>query len=232
MEMSETYNPEKRFNERALVYDEEIENIIPGYRALHDLSHHILKSALPKDAYVLVGGSGTGKEAIEYALENPGWKITGFDIAEQMVKKAASKVEEQGLSSRIELIHGGVSDVMQENFDGATSLLVAHFIPKDEKEEFIREMAFRLKTGGKFIIADVCDDEESEKFEDFLSAWESFQLKTRDKKDVDEMFSHVRKDLNYITVDQTIDMLRGCKFRKIHHFWKSLLINGFVMEKG
>lgn len=230
--MIDNYNPEKRFNERAKVYDEEIEGIIPGYEALHDLSHHILKSSLPDDAYVLVGGSGTGKEAIEYAIENPHWKITGFDIAEEMVKKAASKVEQQGLSSRIELIHGGVSDIMQENFDGATSLLVAHFIPREQKREFISEISFRLKPGAKFIIADVCDDESSEKFQDFITAWESFQLKSREKKDVEEMLGHVRKDLNYITVDQTIDMLTSCKFTKIYHFWKSLLVNGFVMEKG
>ncbi len=127
--MTEQYDPEKRFNERASLYDDEIEKIIPGYRALHDMAHHILKSRLPEKAYLLIAGAGTGKEAIEYAIENPGWKITGFDIAEQMVKTASSKIEENGLCSRIELIHGGIGDIMQESFDGATSLLVMHFIP-------------------------------------------------------------------------------------------------------
>ncbi|MGB3364667.1 MAG: class I SAM-dependent methyltransferase [Thermodesulfobacteriota bacterium] len=230
--MTETYDPEKRFNERAQIYDDEIERIIPGYRALHDISHHILKSSLPQEAYVLVGGSGTGKEAIGYAVENPGWKITGFDIAEEMVKKASSKIEQSGLENRIEIIHGGVGDILQEDFDGATSLLVAHFIPKEEKEKFIKEIAFRLKPGAKFIIADVCNDRDSGKFEDFLSVWESFQLQTREKKEVEEMFKHVRQNLNYITVEETITLLSSCGFTKIHHFWKSLLINGFVMKKS
>lgn len=230
--MAEQYDAEKRFNERARIYDDEIERIIPGYRALHDISHHILKSSLPKDAYVLVGGSGTGKESIGYALENPGWKITGFDIAEEMIKTASSKIEQNELSHRIELVHGGISDILQEGFDGATSLLVAHFIPKKEKEEFYKEIALRLKTGAKFIIADVCDDKDSGKYEEFVSAWESFQLQTRDKKEVDEMFSHVRENLNYITVEETIRLLESTGFRNIHHFWKSLLINGFIMEKG
>ena len=232
IDMTEPYDPEKRFNDRAPVYDEEIEKIIPGYRALHDISHHILKTALPDDAYVLVGGSGTGKESIDYALENPGWKITGFDIAEEMIKKASSKIEQNGLSSRIELVHGGINKIMQENFDGATSLLVAHFIPKEEKENFIKEISFRLKPGAKFIIADVCDDSNSGKFEEFLSVWESFQLQTREKKEVEEMFKHVRNNLNNITVEETIPLLSSCGFTKIHHFWKSLLINGFVMEKS
>ena len=166
--MTEPSDPEKRFNERASVYDDEIEKIIPGYRALHDISHHILKSALPQNAYILVGGSGTGKEAIEYAVENPGWKITGFDIAEEMVKTASSKIEQNGLCSRIELIHGGIEDIMQESFDGATSLLVMHFLPKEDKSKYLKEICFRLKDGGKFILADVGGDRNSPEFEEFL----------------------------------------------------------------
>ena len=232
IDMTEPYDPEKRFNERARVYDEEIEKIIPGYRALHDMSHHILKSMLPKDAHLLIAGAGTGKEAIEYATENPGWKVTGFDIAEEMVKTASSKIEQSGLGSRIELIHGGIEEIMQESFDGATSLLVMHFIPKEEKERYLKEICFRLKHGAKFILADVGGDRNSPEFEEFLSAWESFQLQTRDKKDVDEMLGHVRGNLNFITHDETISLLKSTGFRNIRHFWKSLLINGFVMEKG
>ncbi len=89
--MNDTYDPEKRFDERAAVYDDEIENIIPGYRSLHDLSLSYLKSSLPKNANLLICGSGTGKEAIEYALENPRWSIVGFDIAENMAKKQFQK---------------------------------------------------------------------------------------------------------------------------------------------
>jgi len=230
--MKEQYDPEKRFNERARVYDEEIDKIIPGYRALHDVSHHLLKSVLPKDAYLLIAGAGTGKEAIEYATENPRWKILGFDIAEEMVKTASSKIEQNGLCSRIELIHGRVEDIMQESFDGATSILIMHFIPKEDKERYLKEICFRLKPGAKFILADVGGDRNSPEFEEFLSAWKAFQLKTRDKKDVDEMFEHIRNNLNYITHDETISLLKDSGFRNIRHFWKSLLINGFVMEKG
>ena len=230
--MAEIYDPEKRFNERAPVYDEEIDKIIPGYRALHDISHHILKSSLPEDAYLLVGGSGTGNEAIRYALENPGWKITGFDIAEEMVKTASSKIEENGLCSRIELIHGGAGDIMQESFDGATSLLVMHFIPKEEKEHYLKQINFRLKKGGKFILADVSGGNSETEFEDFLTAWKSFQLESRERKEVDEMFEHVRKRLNYISHNETISLLKNTGFKNITHFWKSLLINGYVMEKA
>ena len=93
-------------------------------------------------------------------------------------------------------------------------------------------VCFRLKPGGKFILADVGGDRNSRDFEEFLSAWESFQLQSRDKKDVEEMLGHVRSNLNLITLDETISLLKGSGFRNIRHFWKSLLINGYVMEKA
>ena len=46
------------------------------------------------------------------------------------------------------------------------------------------------------------------------------------------MLGHVRNNLNLITLDETISLLKGSGFRNIRHFWKSLLINGYVMEKG
>ncbi|MEM7008148.1 MAG: class I SAM-dependent methyltransferase [Thermodesulfobacteriota bacterium] len=229
--MNTEYNPEQRFNERAVRYDDEIENIIPGYRALHDLSHNILKISLPKDAHVLIAGSGTGKEAIQYAFENPKWKITGFDIAEQMIRTAEEKVKTYELQDRIEFIHGDIRKVLNREFDGATSILIAHFMPIDEKKEFIKSIELGLKPGGTFILADICKDINSDLYEKFLSVWKSFQLQNREEKDVQEMLSNVRNNLHSITPEDTIALLENNDFKKINHFWRSLLINGFVAEK-
>jgi hypothetical protein len=46
------------------------------------------------------------------------------------------------------------------------------------------------------------------------------------------MLQRVRGNLNFITLDETISLLKDSGFRNIRHFWKSLLINGYVMEKG
>jgi hypothetical protein len=46
------------------------------------------------------------------------------------------------------------------------------------------------------------------------------------------MLGHVRGNLNFITYDETISLLKDSGFKNIRHFWKSLLINGFVMEKA
>ncbi len=148
-----------------------------------------------------------------------------------MISKATSKLEHDELQDRIELVHGSISDVQQNGFDGATSLLVSHFIPKKDKEGFYEEIFGRLKPGGRFVIADVCDDNQEHRFEEFISTWQSFLLRKSDYKNVEEMFKHVRADLNNITIEQTISLLEKTGFVQINYFWKSLLINEFTLVK-
>ncbi len=229
--MSENFDPKKRFNERAGVYDTDIVKIIPGYRALHDDAINLLETSLPDDAYVLVGGVGTGNETVALASRNPGWRITGFDIAENMIGTTAAKIKEHGLESRIELIHGGIDDVLQESFDAAASLLVMHFIPRGEKLAYLKGMAFRLKPGGKLIVADITGERESDEYACLSEAWEAYQLEMRDPADVAETVKHAREDLDILSEGELTAILEEAGFTNPFLFWKSLVFSAYIAEK-
>lgn len=229
--MLDKFDPEKRFNDRAKVYDGDILKIIPGYNALHETALHLLETSLPEDAYVLVAGVGTGKEAVTLASRNPGWRITGFDIAENMIKASREKIDNFGLSERIELIHGGLDNVLQESYDAATSLLVTHFIPYEEKLDFYRGISFRLKPGGELLIADFTADRESDEFKQYVKAWEAYQLETRDPEDVAEGLKHTKYDLDILSHEELVSHLEGAGFRAVRLFWKSLVFSGYVTQK-
>ena len=232
IDMSEPYDPVRRFNDRAKVYDSEVGTIIPGYTALHEAAHHVLKSSLPENAYLLICGAGTGNDAMTFARENPGWKITGFDIAGEMVKTARAKIKAAGLESRIEIIHGGIEDVLQESFDGAASILVTHFIPYGKKAAYLNDISLRLKPGAKYLTADITGARDSGEFNEHLLAWESFQLSFReDKEEILKTIGRVREDLPILTEDETILMLEDSDFKNVRLFWKYLMINGYVAEK-
>ncbi|MEQ9619807.1 MAG: class I SAM-dependent methyltransferase [Deltaproteobacteria bacterium] len=229
--MSGKFDPEKRFNDRAKVYDGDILKIIPGYAALHETALHLLETTLPEDAYVLVAGVGTGNEAVTLASRNPGWRITGFDIAENMIKASGEKVARLGLGDRIELIHGGLDDVLQESFDAAACLLVTHFIPYEKKLEFLRAIAFRLNPGAKLVTADFTGDRKSDEFGQFVKAWESYQLETREPEDVAEGLKHTRHDLDILSHEEAISHLEEAGFRDVRLFWKSLVFSGYIAER-
>ncbi len=229
--MQDRFDPKKRFNERAKVYDADILKIIPGYKALHDDAVNLLETSLPEDAYVLIAGVGTGNESIALAARNPGWRITGFDIAENMIETTQAKIKKYGLEGRIELIHGGIDDVLQESFDAATSLLVMHFISYQEKLNFLNGISFRLKPGAKLILADITGHRKSREFEDLLTAWEAYQMETREPDDIAETIGHTLNDLDILNHEEVISLLGNTGFTNTFLFWKSLVFSAYIAEK-
>lgn len=230
--MSNTFDPEKRFNERSIEYDYDIETIIPGYGILHEDVEHLLINLLPSNSEILIAGFGTGYEAINYAINNPSWKITGFDIAKEMLNVANEKIKELNLKNRIYLVHGKANQIENKLFDAATSLLVMHFIPKNEKEKYLNEISMRLKTGAKFIFADITGDPNSLGFQTFLNAWKSFQYRNRKNKEgIEETFKHVNENLHIISYDDTVSLLKESGFEDVQLFFKSLVFCGFTATK-
>lgn len=229
--MQEPFDAERRFNDRAPCYDTDIDKIIPGYRALHDGALHLLKTSIPVNAKVLVAGSGTGNEAIGFAQENPGWSIHGFDIARGMVDVARDKTARLWLQSRVSFTHGRASDVFEDSFDAAVSILVMHFLKGGEKADFLYELWLRLRPGGVLILADITGDRNAPVFETLLRAWESFQLRRLEPDDVEKRIAFIRDGLPVISRRETETLLDTTGFTNVRLFHKSLLIEGTISEK-
>ena len=205
------------------------------YRAIEELHRecsHLLKKSVSREAKVLVAGSGTGKEAVTYALENPGWRVTGFDPAENMVAAAKEKALQAGVEDRVSFIHGGAEDAPQESFDAATSILVKHFVPYDEKRSYLTNIARRLKPGAPFITADITGQRNEPGFKEHLLAWEEFQKEGRDDpEEIEKTIERVRLNLPILSEEETVSLLEETGFTNVRPFWERLMIKGFVAEK-
>ncbi len=224
------YDTVKRFNERATKYDSDIETIIPGYSNLHQLISYILKNRLSKRARILIAGTGTSREAVTLASENKGWKIVAFDSAEEMIKVSSEKIKKLKLGEQINLVHGTVDCVENIKFNAATSVLVMHFIKN--KKSFLNEIYKRLKPGGCFILVDICGNKRSGEFNELLSYWVDFQKDNRkDRENIRQTVKHIKNDLRIISEKRTLTLLKDTGFKNTRHFFKSLLINGYISEK-
>lgn len=231
--MSEQFDPVRRFNDRAAVYDSDVVNVIPGYAELHTESARLLGDALGSEAHILVCGSGTGREVVSYAIENPGWRITGFDPSEKMVGVAAEKARAEGVSGRVRFIHGTAEDVHDERFDAATSILVKHFIPYGDKPLFLENISKRLKQGGLFLTIDITGKRGEEELEDNLKSWQQFQMERRDDpEEVVKSIDRVRIDMPILTEEETVSLLEESGFKKVRRFWHRMMIKGFTAEKA
>ena len=137
-------------------------DIAPDYDRLnHLLSFHIDKiwrrkaiKALREEKIrdVLDVACGTGDFSIAAARAMDRLRITGVDIAGQMLDVGRIKVEKAGLAERISLQYGDCEDLHFEtaSFDAVTVAFgVRNF---EHLQKGLREMHRVLRTGGKVVI--------------------------------------------------------------------------------
>ncbi len=107
---------------------------------------------LQPDHRVLDVGCSTGVLTC-LAGEKAG-KVTGIDAAPEMILKARSNAERDGLD--IEFQTALIEDIPypEGHFDVAFSSLMIHHLPPDLQRSGLREVLRVLRAGGRFIVAD------------------------------------------------------------------------------
>jgi len=214
-------------------YDDTAHKIIPAYHSIYELTQHLLRDRLNKDARILVAGAGTGKEIIDCSQNNPNWSFTGFDPAEPMLSIARKKVATACLDNKISLVLGLIDDVAEKDFDAATSILVMHFLPDDgTKLNFLKGIVNKLKPGALMVIVDLEGEFGSDEYNTFNAAWKNQQLFIRDQNDrVREEFVKREKEIYFIPQKRIESLLTEAGFFEIHKFFKAYLFGGYVAIK-
>lgn len=143
--------------------------------AVRDLMHLLLKAEfarLPEDARILIAGAGTGAEVRALAAQFPGFRFVLADPSAPMLDIARSHAEREGFADRCSFHTGYVEDVADTGFDGATSLLVSHFInDAGERATYFRSIAERLSKNAPFFNADLCTDRDAPEYGQLLEVW-------------------------------------------------------------
>ncbi|MFC0188536.1 demethylmenaquinone methyltransferase [Fictibacillus aquaticus] len=95
---------------------------------------------------------GTADWTIALAgASGPGGAVTGLDFSENMLSAGRKKVEEKGLESRIDLLHGNAMELpfADDTFDVVTIGFGLRNVP--DYLQVVREMARVVKPGGKVV---------------------------------------------------------------------------------
>jgi tRNA (cmo5U34)-methyltransferase len=222
--------------DRATQYDLDIRKAIPGYESLHSMAQSLLQTSLNKSAKLLIVGSGTGMELVNYSQLNPGWSLTGVEPSPEMMAIAKSVIAEQELQEQVNLHTGYVNSLpATEPMDAATLMLVMHFLPDDgAKLQLLQDIAQHLKPGATLILADLYGDQSESYFGQLIQAWQALyfsQLDQETRAKAETNFpASIKNSIYFVPEARIIELLRMAGFSKVSRFYQAFLFGGWIAQ--
>ena len=215
--------------DRAKNYDRFSQIWMPNYDVFCDWIPSILANKyLRRGDKILAVGCGTANEIISLLHSNEVWHITGIDPSLEMLKVAKEKLKAY---PTVSLIHGYVNDLPRiASFDGATLLLVLHFLPDDgQKLSLLKAISGRLHRGAPLVIADIFGDKTA------LESNLNFLVSTLSGKvnptEILERQQKIRNTIHYISEKRLVQLLQAAGFSSAHRLFQSTIYGGWICTK-
>lgn len=214
------------FADRSAVasYATETPRKVPGLADLHRMTMLLLGERAPGAAHVLVVGAGGGLELVSLATARPDWRFTGVDPSPAMLdlaRAAASPFAEQ-----VQWVDGTVDQAPAGPFDGATCLLVLHFLPQSERLQTLQQIHRRLKPGARLVVAHHAPPEGQA--QRWLTRSAAFASATPADQANAATGKLMADRLSLLAPDEEEDLLRASGFVEVEQFYAALSFRGWV----
>jgi tRNA (cmo5U34)-methyltransferase len=225
--------PDLFTEDHARRYDERNRALAPISEGLH-FSTTLALEDLPARARILSVGAGTGAEVLSLAKAFPGWSFVAVEPSRSMLEVCRERVQRAGLADRCELFHGFVRDLpAQPAFDGATALLVAHFVKRDQRLEFFRSITERLRVGGSLVNAEISFDLRSSEFPSMLRSWSAVQRRMGGTPEsLQALPRQLEEVLAVLSPEETASVLRGAGIASPVRFFQAFMISAWYGVRG
>ena len=130
-----------------------------------EFSHRLLKTAAGEGDTVVDATVGNGHDTILLAhLVGDQGKVFGFDIQEQAIINTRKKLEDEGLTQRVELLHQGhetIHEVLRQETRLSATIFNLGYLPRGDKSiitlpsttlQAFEGVLKRLKIGGIMVV--------------------------------------------------------------------------------
>lgn len=228
-----TADPAAKFDRsRAAEYEIQSRIALAGYDACHELSACLLSASLGSEAkrVLVAGAGGTGQEFLVMGKLEPRWTFVAADPSAPMLEQAMERVQEAGLSPRVERFDGTVEALpVTGGFDAATLIGVLHHVPSDEgKDMLLRELAARLRPGAPLVVACNRCAYDSEPL--LLKAWaQRWRMAGASEGDVREKLAKIRLGAVPPASEADVEQrLVAAGFEKPLRFFSSLFWSAWI----
>ncbi|WP_420412380.1 class I SAM-dependent methyltransferase [Roseibium sp.] len=220
---------EEHFGEReAESYDRKRSKL----SVMKDAIYFVMNAAqdvLPASSNILCVGAGTGTEIIKMAAAHPNWRFEVVEPASAMMSQCKQNIDKAGFSERCTFHEGYVSSLPEDAvFDGATSILVSHFLmDRQERTQFFRDIYLRLVPGGHLFSVDIVSDMSAPGFETLSEMWFSETKKAGLPSDP----AAFGRDVSVLPAEAVSELLSEAGFDRPTVVLQLLLLHAFVSHK-
>lgn len=230
--MTQSPPPDFFTKDLAQTYDQKNANLAAIAENMHFLIRLLLKN-LPAQSHILCIGVGTGAEILSLAQAFPQWTFVGVDPSASMLEVCQDRLKKAGIENRCQLIHGYVQDAPTgENFDAVLSILVGHFVKREERLSFLTNMTSRLKKGGYLINTEISFDLHSPEFSSMLENWKTVQSLMGATPESLANLPQVLKEILTVLAPQDVEAkLRQSGITLPVRFFQAFMISGWYGQK-
>jgi tRNA (cmo5U34)-methyltransferase len=221
--------PPDFFNAQAAQhYDERNGKLSRISDCLHFLIRLTLRD-LPSHARILCVGAGTGAEILSLAEAFPNWRFVALDPSLSMLDVCRDRLKNAGLADRCELVHGYVQDLpAKADCDAVLSVLVAHFVKREDRPGFLRHMVDHLRMGGTLVTAEISFDLDSADFPSMLKGWEAVQEQMgATPESLAALPKVLREVLTVLSPAETEELLRRSGIDSPVRFFQAFMISAW-----
>lgn len=211
----------------AATYAERVARHVPGLHDLHRMVDILLAEHLDDDGRLLVLGAGGGLELKAFAEQHLGWQFLGIDPSPEMLAQAGKTLGAH--VDRVTFHHGYVDDAPEGPFDGATALLVLHFLPRAERLQTLCELHRRLRPGAPFVAVHHSfpqDDGADDLWLQRNAAW--LMTGGLPEPQATAGIATMKEHLPALTPDGDAELLRAAGFRDVQPFYAAFTFKGWV----
>lgn len=201
---------------------------VPGYASLLRMVEMLLGERVPPRGRVLVLGAGGGLELRALAEAQPGLLFDGVDPSDAMLALAAETVGPY--RDRVALHNGYIDTAPEGPFDGATSLLTFHFIPRDQRLDTLKHMRSRLRAGAPLVIAHISFPQTEPDRSMWIARHVAFG--GTPPEHMESAIQAIGTRLSILAPQEEEAMLRDAGFSGVSLFYAGLSFRGWVAYAG
>lgn len=206
------------------------EQFIPGRLAIFAIAESAFRELLPEDAArILVVGAGGGEEIISLGENNPAWSFVGVDTYEPMVDLAVKRLAGTPIAPRARVHATSIDSLDDRDFDAATCILTAHFVPDDgAKLAFLNAIHARMKPGAPLVIVDGVGAAGEEKTELLRRIWIRHAIRNGAAEDTAESNAENFKKVAIVSEEREEELLTSSGFKRLTPIFRGLAIKGWL----